>query len=63
VVVELTITPSGGIGGVVVVESSAHADLDEAVLRGIRRLRPRPFPPGLEPRTLRVRLPIVFRLE
>jgi TonB family protein len=63
VIVELTITPSGAIDRVVVVESSTHADLDEAALRGVQRLAPRPLPPGLEPRTLRVRLPIVFRFQ
>lgn len=63
VVVELTITPSGTVDRAVIVESSAHAVLDEAALEGVRRLRPHPFPRELEPRTLRVRLPVVFRLE
>ncbi|MGH7263200.1 MAG: TonB family protein, partial [Candidatus Rokuibacteriota bacterium] len=48
---------------VVVRSSSSHEVLDEAALETVRRLAPDPFPPGLPPRPLRIRLPIVFELR
>lgn len=60
---ELLIEPDGAIRDVTVVSSSAHAVLDEAALAAVRSLAARPFPPGLAPRVLRVRLPVVFALE
>jgi protein TonB len=60
---ELTISPDGSVGSVAVVRSSSHPVLDEAALDTVRSLGRTPFPPGLPPRTLRVRLPVVFQLE
>lgn len=63
VTLELTILPSGVIRDVSVVESSSHAILDEAALDTVRALRAQPFPRNVPPRTLRVRLPVVFQLQ
>jgi protein TonB len=63
VTIELTVLPNGAIGPVTVVESSAHPLLDEAALETAQSLRAEPFPAGLTPRTLRVRLPVVFQLR
>jgi protein TonB len=60
---EIAIRANGAIAAVDVVASSSHAILDEAALETVRALRPRPFPGDLIPRTLRVRLPVVFSLE
>ncbi|HEY7366065.1 MAG TPA: TonB family protein [Methylomirabilota bacterium] len=60
VTVELTILPSGMIRDVSVVKSSAHRLLDEAAVETVQELGAQPFPAGVPPRTLRVRLPIVF---
>lgn len=61
--IELTIRPSGAIGTIVVVGSSSHEVLDRAAVESIQSLRLPPFPPDLRARELRVRLPVVFRLE
>jgi protein TonB len=61
--VELVIEPSGKIGAVSVLRSSAHSLLDEAAVEAVRNLPPLPFPPELPPRALRVRLPVVFELR
>jgi protein TonB len=61
--IELTIRPSGAIGAVVVVGSSSHEVLDRAAVETIQSLRLPPFPPDLPARELRVRVPVVFRLE
>jgi protein TonB len=63
VTLELTILPSGVIRDVAVVQSSSHAILDEAALDTVRALRAQPFPRNVPPRTLRVRLPVVFQLQ
>jgi protein TonB len=61
--VEITVEPSGRIGAVSLVTSSAHRLLDEAALDAVRALPRVPFPPDVAPRSLRVRLPIVFELR
>lgn len=61
--IDLDVAPSGAIGGVVLVASSSHRLLDEAALDAVRGLGRVPFPPGLRPRPLRVRLPVVFDLR
>src|SRR5213592_509675 len=61
--VEIIIRPDGAISAVAVADSSSHAVLDDAAVETIRRLAPEPFPPNVPPRTLRVRLPVVFALE
>jgi protein TonB len=63
VTLELTILPNGLISEVSVVKTSSHSLLDEAAVESVRALRAQPFPAGLPPRTLRVRLPVVFQLE
>lgn len=60
---EIVIRPDGHIGTVAVADSSSHAILDEAALQTVKRLAPEPFPSDVPPRTLRVRLPVVFALE
>jgi protein TonB len=63
VALEIVIRPDGTLGGVAVADSSAHALLDDAALEAVRGLAPEPFPPGVAPRVLRVRLPVVFTLR
>jgi len=60
---EIDLLPSGKVASVIVWSSSSHAVLDEAALDTVRRLSPDPFPPGLQSRPLRIRLPIVFELQ
>jgi periplasmic protein TonB len=60
---EVFIKPDGAIGSVSVASSSSHPLLDEAALEAMRGLPPQPFPKGLPPRALRVRLPVVFDLQ
>jgi protein TonB len=60
---DVSIKPNGAIGSVSVASSSSHPLLDEAALEAMRGLPPQPFPKGLTPRELRVRLPVVFDLQ
>jgi len=60
---EIFIKTDGAIGDVAVTSSSSHPLLDEAALEAVRSLSPQPFPKGLKPRPLRVRLPVVFDLQ
>ena len=61
--IEIRVEPSGAVSDVAVVDSSSHRVLDEAALEAVRSLPPLPFPSWLEPRALRVRLPVVFELR
>jgi periplasmic protein TonB len=63
VYLEIFIKSDGAIGDVSVTGSSSHPLLDEAALEAVRSLEPQPFPRGLKPRLLRVRLPVVFDLQ
>jgi protein TonB len=63
VYLEIFIKSDGEIGDVLVKSSSSHPLLDEAALEAVRNLAPQPFPKGLAPRPLRVRLPVVFDLQ
>jgi protein TonB len=63
VYLEIFIKSDGAIGEVAVTSSSTHPLLDEAALEAVRSLSPQPFPKGLKPRPLRVRLPVVFDLQ
>ena len=63
VLLDISIHSSGAIGDVSVTRSSSHPLLDEAALEAARSLAPQPFPKGLTPRPLRVRLPVVFDLQ
>src|SRR5262249_41486304 len=59
----IDVLPSGTIGEAAVAASSSHRLLDDAALEAVHRLGQVPFPPGLRPRALRVRLPVVFDLR
>jgi protein TonB len=61
--VEIDIQPSGAITQVALAVSSSHRVLDEAALDAVRGIEQLPFPPDLQPRRLRVRLPVVFALR
>jgi periplasmic protein TonB len=63
VALEIVIRRDGRLDVVALADSSSHGLLDEAALETVRRLAPEPFPPGVAPRVLRVRLPVVFTLE
>jgi TonB family protein len=63
VIVDVEIDASGKVGRVSVVDSSSHAMLDEAALDALRAVSRVPFPPGVPPRKLRVRLPVVFEIR
>jgi protein TonB len=60
---EILIRADGAISAVSVAGSSSHSELDEAAVEAVRSLAPQPFPTGLKPRPLRVKLPIVFDLQ
>jgi protein TonB len=60
---EILIRADGAISSVSVAGSSAHSELDDAAVEAVRSLAPQPFPAGLRPRPLRVKLPIVFDLQ
>ncbi|MBI3030272.1 MAG: energy transducer TonB [Candidatus Rokubacteria bacterium] len=60
---EVELLPSGKVASVVLRGSSTHAILDQAALDTVSRLDPAPFPPGVPPRPLKVRVPIVFELK
>ena len=63
VYLEIFIKSDGAISAVSIAGSSSHPLLDEAALEAVRSLAPQPFPKGLAPRPLRVRLPVVFDLQ
>jgi protein TonB len=63
VTLDISIASSGAIADVSVTRSSSHPLLDEAALEAARSLAPQPFPQGLAPKPLRVRLPVVFDLQ
>jgi protein TonB len=60
---EILLEPSGVVSDVLVVRSSSHALLDDAAVDAVRGLGRMPFPAGVRPRALRVRLPVVFELR
>jgi len=63
VVVDVEVDASGKLGRVTVVTSSKHAVLDDAALDALHGVGQVPFPPGVPPRRLLVRLPVVFDLR
>jgi protein TonB len=63
VVVDVEVDASGKLGRVTVVTSSKHAVLDDAALDALYGVKKVPFPPGVVPRRLLVRLPVVFDLR
>jgi protein TonB len=60
---EILIKADGAISSVSVAGSSSYPLLDDAALEAVRSLGRQPFPAGLLPRPLRVRLPVVFDLK
>jgi len=60
---EILIRADGAISSVSVAGSSSHSELDEAAVEAVRSLGPQPFPAGLKPRSLKVKLPVVFDLQ
>jgi TonB family protein len=60
---DISVEPTGRIADVLVVRSSSHELLDAAAVDAVRRLRHVPFPAGVRPRPVRVRLPVVFELR
>jgi periplasmic protein TonB len=63
VIVDVEIDASGKVGRLTLVNSSSHAMLDEAALDALRAVSRVPFPPGVPPRRLLVRLPVVFEIR
>jgi protein TonB len=63
VIVDVEIDASGKVGRVTLVNSSSHPVLDEAALDAMRAVSRVPFPPGVPPRRLLVRLPVVFEIR
>jgi len=63
VVVDVEIDAFGKVGRVTLVNSSSHAPLDEAALDAVRAVSRVPFPSGVPPRRLLVRLPVVFEIR
>ena len=59
----LEIQPSGTITQVTVVASSSHQILDDAAVETLRGLGRLTFPPGVRPRKLSVRVPVVYELR
>jgi TonB family protein len=63
VVVDVEVDASGKLGRVAVFTSSKHSVLDDAALDAVHAVGKVPFPPGVTPRRLVVRLPVVFDLR
>jgi TonB family protein len=61
--VEVDVQATGAIAQVALAASSSHHLLDEAAVEAARGVGRVPFPPGVRPRPLRVRLPVVFDLR
>ena len=60
---DVLIEATGQVRDIRIVRSSTHRLLDDAALETIRGLGPVPFPAGLPPRSLLVRIPLVFELR
>jgi len=60
---EVLVEPSGQIRSVRLLSSSSHPVLDAAALDTVRALAPLPLPEYLPRRPLKIRLPVVFRLN
>jgi TonB family protein len=61
--VELLVRSTGEITDVHVASPASHPLLERAAVDALRAIRPVRFPPDLAPRTLRVRVPVVFDLR
>jgi len=60
---EVELEPSGRVRSLRVVSSSSHEILDEAAVDAVRSVQPEPIPPHLPRRSIRIRLPLAFKLE
>jgi protein TonB len=60
---EVQLDAAGRLTAVAEVGREGHGLLGEAAIRAVRDATPFPFPPGLAPRALTIRLPIVFELQ
>jgi TonB family protein len=60
---DVEVGPDGRLAGIVVVEGAGPAALAAAAVEAVRAAGPFPFPDGLPPRALVIRLPVVFRLR
>lgn len=61
--VKITITPRGRVTNVAIRQSSGDADLDAAILRGLRNLRPMPaFTADMPDRDMSLALPIRYNV-
>jgi periplasmic protein TonB len=60
---EVLVEPTGQIRSVRLLSSSSHSVLDDAALDTVRALAPLPLPEHLPRRSLKIRLPVVFRLN
>jgi TonB family protein len=63
VMVDVEVDASGKVGRVTLINSSSHAVLDDAAIDALRSVGRVPFPPGVAPRRLRVRMPVVFEMR
>lgn len=63
VYLEIVVLPTGAISDVKIVAPSSHPVLDQTALETVRNLPSIGFPPGLAPRQLRARLPVMFNLR
>jgi periplasmic protein TonB len=61
--IEVEIEPTGAFARVALAASSSHRVLDDAALDAVRDVGRLPFPSGVRPRPLRVRIPVVFELR
>jgi protein TonB len=61
--VELRLGPDGRLVTVAVVAGASADALRGAAVAAVRKAAPFPFPPGLQPRPLVIRLPVEFRLR
>jgi protein TonB len=61
--VDILVRADGAIRDVTLARSSSQPALDDAAIAALKRLPPVSFPPGLPPRALRVRVPVVFDLR
>ena len=63
VTVDVEVDASGKVGRVTLINSSLHAVLDDAAIDALRSVGRVPFPPGVTPRRLLVRMPVVFEIR
>jgi len=60
---EVRVNQDGRLADVLVLDASGPAALRTAAVQAVRAAGPFPFPEGLPPRGLVIRLPVMFRLR